>query len=221
MPVLAAIGPDFILTLCMHRRSFLDRFLGMQVAFSTTQKVPFALQFLAEISKEYKKFLTLINHETRRMVGGFEKLSNKTIADFVVFEEVLNDFLAALVPTNVALQNLLSGKLIKLYEDDHDLVEDAVIVNTQLVEFSRATLKSITNIREAYSMIATNDLNRIIKFLTSLTIILAVPTMIASLYGMNVILPFVESPHAFAGILGMIILVTIVLLVVFGKKRWL
>jgi len=89
---------------------------------------------------------------------------------------------------------------LELYEDDRDLVEDIQLENQQIVESAKANLKTIQNIRSSYTAIVTNNLNGVIKLLTSLTIILTIPTILGSLYGMNVPLPFSESPHAFSTI---------------------
>src|SRR3990172_1492160 len=126
-----------------------------------------------------------------------EKINNKDIIQFVTYESVLNDFLTALEPTNVILKNLFSGKFLKLTDQEKEWVEDLYFSNSQLIELSQANLRNIVNIREAYSTIITNNLNRVIRLLTSLTVILAVPTMIASIYGMNIDLPFDHSPNAF------------------------
>jgi magnesium transporter len=151
----------------------------------------------------------------------FQNITNEDIVRFVTFENALNDFLAALVPTSNILKDLLSGKHLKLHEKDGELVEDLFLANGQLIEICRSTLKNIFNIRNAYSTIMTNDLNRVIKLLTALTIILSVPTIIASIYGMNVVLPLAENNQAFWLIGGGTIISVFVLFLLFKKNRWL
>ncbi|KKL16870.1 hypothetical protein LCGC14_2491250, partial [marine sediment metagenome] len=90
----------------------------------------------------------------------------------------------------------------------------------QLMEMCRSNLKNIANIRDAYSTIMTNNLNNVVKLLTSLTVILMVPTLISSLYGMNVKLPFAESPIAFVGILIFTFLLSLLILAIFIRKRF-
>src|SRR4030042_71073 len=151
-----------------------------------------------------------------------EKIGNKDIVQFVNFEGVINDFLAALVPTNTILNNLLnstaSRRLLELYEEDKDLIEDLFLSNNQLIELCKANLKTIVNIREADSTIMTNNLNRVIKFFTALTIILTVPMIASSFYGMNINLPFAEHPMAFWGILITTLVVSFILLAIFFRK---
>ena len=116
---------------------------------------------------------------------------------------------------------MLSGKHFKLYEEDKDLIEDLLLSNTQLIELSQNNLRTIVNIREGYSTIMTNNLNRIIKLFTSLTVILTIPTMIASIYGMNINLPLANNPLAFIIIMTSIIIISIILLIIFIKNDWL
>lgn len=219
-PVLVAIGKDFIVTVSEKMLPPLEKFTKGEVDIFTTQKTRLFLQILSEINQAYNSTITRMNKNVRSTGIQLNKMENKTIMQFVNYERVLNDFLGALVPTNALLQKLLSGKFLTLYEKDKDLTEDLVLSNGQLVELCRTNLSSIGNIREAYSTIMTNDLNRVIKLLTSLTVIVTIPTMIASIYGMNIRLPISDSPLAFIQILGVIFSITFILLVIFIKKRW-
>lgn len=219
-PMLIVIGTDFLMTVSQRPLPFLEKFLSGRVAVTTTQKMKFFLQIVQEINSLYSKFVTAISKNVRAMSVNVERISNKDIVQFVTFEGALNDFMGALVPSNVMLSNLLSGKTLQLYEEDKDLIEDLSLHAGQLVELCKSSLKTIVNIREAYSTIVTNNLNRVIKFLTALTILLTVPTMIASLYGMNVPLPLMDSPFAFWVILGSILGISGVLLWVFSRNRW-
>ena len=221
MPVLVALGKDFLITVSQGPLPLLEKFIKGEVDFYTTQKTKLFLQLFSEINASYNVFLNNINRRVRAMSIELEKISNKDIVQFVTFEGNINDFLGALVPTHTILKNILSGKFLKLYEKDEDLTEDLFLANGQFIESCRTILKTIVNVREAYSTIITNNLNRVIKLLTALTIILTVPTIIASFYGMNVRLPFADTPLAFFGILGVAVLISVFLLVIFIKNRWL
>ncbi len=221
LPVLVAMGENFLVTISRKPLPFLSKFTEGHIDFSTTQKMKLFLQIFFEITASYSALLTGINRSVRRLRVRMEKISNKDIMQFVVFEEVINDFLAALVPTHTILKNLLSGKYLKLYEQDEDLVEDLFLSNGQLIESCKSNLKTIVNIREAYSTIMTNNLNRVIKLLTVLTIVLTIPTIVSSFYGMNVRLPYSDSPHAFWVVAGTTIVVSGGLLLLFRRNRWL
>ena len=134
---------------------------------------------------------------------------------------MLNEFLSDLIPTNSIINTLLANRNFKFTEDERDLLEDIKLSNNQLIELSKANLKTIVNIREAYSTIMTNNLNRVIKLFTSLTVLLTIPTIIASIYGMNVQLPFADQSWVFAGIIGLIILILAGLSLIFIRNEWL
>jgi magnesium transporter len=224
IPLLVALAPDFVLTISQRPLPFLKEFLQNPEKINTTQKTNLVLKIFSRINRAYENFLTDINRSVRRdsiQLEQSQKINNKDIIEFLTFERTLNDFLTALQPTATILDNLLSGKVLKLYENDKELVEDLLLNTNQLVVLCRSDLKNIVNLRESYSIIATSNLNRVIKLLTAVTVIITIPTMIASFYGMNVGLPYQESPLAFLGIVVFTITVSFVLLLVFIKNRWL
>lgn len=197
-PVLLGVADTCVYTISKKQLEFFDRFVDGRVEFHTTQKIRFMLQMLLEIDGAYARYITRINKEVRRLSAGLSgTISNREIIKFVNFETILNDLLDALVPTNTALQKLLSGKFLSLREEDKEFAEDVYLENGQLVELCRSNLRALMNIRNAYSTIMGNNLNKVIKLLTSITIVLMVPSIVFNIYGMNVPLPFQESSHAF------------------------
>jgi magnesium transporter len=219
-PVLLGVGDTFVFTISEKKMDFFDRFIEGRIDFNTTQKVRFLLCILAEVDGAYAKFITRINKEVRRLSARLSgTIENRDIILFVNFETILNDLLDALVPTNGALSKLLSGKFLSLREEDKELAEDVYLSNGQLVELCRSNLRAIMNIRTAYSTIMTNNLNRVIKLLTALTIIFMLPNIIVGAYGMNIPLPFQDSPHAFWIISLMGAVLTIGALWLFKRKE--
>lgn len=217
-PLLVAIGNDFILTLSKNECPFLNQFIEQEEDVYTTQKIKFFLEIFFAINKEYSNILIGLNKRIRSVKFRLEKIDKKDIVQFIDFERILNDFLSALVPTNAVLKNLLDGRHIESFEEDNNLIEDLFFGNSQLIEMTRATLRHAVNIRDAYTNIMTHDLNRVIKLFTALTIILTIPTMIFSFYGMNTRLPFAEFQFASEGLFLGTFLICIFLLFVFVKK---
>jgi magnesium transporter len=125
-------------------------------------------------------------------------LRPKDIAVFVEYERKLNDYLDALLPSNDAIQILLSGKALKMSIKDRDMVEDISISYQQMTNRCKSLLRTITNLRDSYRAVMDTRLNETIRLLTVITLALAIPTMLAGLYGMNVELPGHEqSPATF------------------------
>jgi magnesium transporter len=126
------------------------------------------------------------------------------------------------VPVNLLFQSLLSGRYgLSFYEDDKDLVEDLVQETRQLIESSRSSLQTIVNIREAYSNIMTSNLNRRVGILTSMTVVLTIPTIVFSLFGINVPIPGQHSFLAFWLIVGLTAAAVVGTLYWLVRARWL
>ena len=222
-PLLFVVTKSTLLTFTRERFLRLDRLIDAKVAFSTKQHVALMLRILNEIDDEYEAKLNSISRQIKEIRSRLrvEEIRNKDFVDFVTIEDVLNEFLTALVPTNAILRRLLLGRHVQLPEQDKDLVEDLQLNSEQSIEACRSTLKTIVNIREAYSTIMTNNLNRVIRLLTILTVVISIPTLITSTYGMNVALPGEQSQLAFVGIFVASLVTSLLLLFIFRVRRWL
>ena len=113
------------------------------------------------------------------------------------------------------MEKTLRGKIVKLYEEDEEILEDAITENRQAIEMAQIYSNILNGTMDAYASIISNNLNGVMKFLTSITIILAVPTMISSFWGMNVGLPLQNSPWGFA------VMVIVSILLTLGVSWWL
>jgi magnesium transporter len=219
-PLLIVYRNDTIVTISRKHLLFFDKMSSDSYELMTTQKTKLVLQIFDEINTTYNNFLMKISKTVRSTSVDIENIDNKDIIRLLKYESTLNDFMGALAPMNVILENILSGKFLQVFEQDKDLVEDLSLANTQLIELAKATLKNMVNIREVYSTIMTNNLNRVIKLLTALTIILTIPTIVSSLYGMNVKLPLADNPWAFWEILGGTAAISLLTLYIFIRKKW-
>lgn len=189
---------------------------------TTSKRAQLLLQILNEINAGYK---SRINSVAKRMWSVRSQLNkaqidNQDFIRFIDMEEDLNDFLSALEPMNTQLNHLLTGKYIKLYEDDRDLMEDLELVSHELITLADSQLKTIKNIREAYSTITANNLNKVFKLMTSITILMGIFTLITGIYSMNIALPAGHNPNAFWIILGVTAALISAVTVFFKKNRW-
>ena len=220
-PVLVAVGPNFVVTVSRHALPNLQRLVAGVV---TTQRAKLMLVILRHLVQGYEDHGKLLDRQIRavRAKLNVATVNNRDFVQFVVIEDALNSFLAELVPANLMLQTLLSGRYnLHFYEDDTDLIEDLVQTTRQLIESSRSSLRTIVNIREAYSNIMTNNLNRRVGLLTSLTVVLTLPTIVFSLWGVNVPVPGRQDPYAFAILSAVTVLAMVAVLYWLYKRRWL
>jgi magnesium transporter len=222
-PVLLAIAPKFVVSVSRHELPKFERLLASR-DIVTTQRAKLLLLLLGHLVTSYESNLKFLDRQIRgvRARLNVSTVNNRDFVQFVVIEDALNSFLAELVPANLLLQMLLSGRYtLKFYEDDEDLIEDLVQDTRQLNESSRSSLRTIVNIREAYSNIMTNNLNRRVELLTSLTVVLTLPTIVFSLFGVNVPVPGAHNQYAFALLTGLTLVVIVAVLYWLYKKRWL
>lgn len=222
-PVLLAIGPNFVATVTRHALPGLDRFVNGPTLY-TTQRVKLLLLVLRYLVQTYETNINFLNRQIRgvRARLNIMNINNRDFIHFVVIEDALNSVLAELVPENLLLQSLLAGRYgLTFHEEDKDLIEDLVQATRQLNETSRSGLRTIVNIREAYSNIMSNNLNRRVGVLTSLTVVLTIPTIVFSLFGINVPVPGAHSPLAFWIIAFLTMTTVIGVLFWLLKRRWL
>jgi magnesium transporter len=218
--MLIAVTPTAVVTVSRQHPSFIDKYIENRTPCYTTQRTKLFLLLVDAINKRYRSNLVSIRREIQKSKVNLRQIRNRDIVRLVELESSLNDFIGALVPTSSTLRTILSGSYLQLYEEDRDMIEDIQLENGQQVEAAKTGLKTIQNIRDAYTAIVTNNLNSVIKLLTALTIILTIPTVIGSLYGMNVVLPFADSPHAFFGIAFTAAAAMAVAAFVFVKRDW-
>lgn len=222
-PILIIYGQSHIFTILRNKTPVLDRLFEGVETVATTQKTKTFLQIMVAINYSYERNMYKVNKLILSLRSKLSKsdIRNEYFIEFIDIEENLNEYLTALQPQAVMYRNLLNGKFLPLYEDDKDLVEDLSLTSQELIDLIKSRLKTISNIRDAYSTIMANNLNRIFKRLTSIGIFLAVPTIIASLYGMNVVLPNENSQYAFWEIAAIIGVITTIVVYIFKKLKWL
>lgn len=196
-PLLIVSTQRQMITISPEHFPGLPYLLSSKAVFTTTRHHTLFFQLLSQIQATYYQHLNTISKRVRILTTTIEKIKNRDIVQFVTYENILHEFNSALIRINTIFTSLLYGKIVIFTEGEKDTIEDFSLENEQLIEITKESLRSIANIREAYSTIMTNNLNRVIKLFTSLTVILTIPTIIASLYGMNVALPFEKSPSAF------------------------
>lgn len=218
-PILFALGDKHIATISRDSlgrlwQPFIDR-----TNAPTTQKTKFFILMMEAIVRQYQTRVAKINREMRAATNDVRNLRARDIAVLAEYERKLNDYLDALQPTNTSIEKLLGGRLLTLYEDDHDLVEDLSIDLEQLMSRCKSLLRTITNVRDSYRAVIDTKLNETVRILTVITLALTIPTMMAGLYGMNVELPGEHWPHMFWAVIGISALSALSLSFYFLKRR--
>lgn len=218
-PILFALGQEQLITVSRDNlgrlwQPFIDRTLA-----STTQRTKFFMLMMDAVVRQYQNQVASINRQMRATTSDVQNLTSKDITTFTNYERKLNDYLDALDPTNTALQKILSGRVLQLFEDDRDVVEDLSIDIEQVISRCRSLLRTITNVRDSYRAVMDTRLNETIRILTVITVALTIPTMVAGLFGMNVEIPGDDNPLMFWEILGVTVVAALLLSYYFLRRR--
>lgn len=211
----------FVITITPTKSDIIDHILLTKLPLGTTQKSKLLFHILLRITNSFTHRIKSVRNSILEYSQTIKKVDNDTIILLTKNEEILSQDLISLVPMRNLLDTISSGRYVNLYEKDYDLLQDLMIAIKQSEDLCRVNIKSIRSLRDSYQIVFTNDVNRTIKRLTAITIIFTVPTIIASIYGMNIKLPLEKMSHAFEILISIIILSSLILLYIFARKKWL
>ena len=220
MPLgMIVVRDDFFITVSLRKNKIIESFEKRKIKnFQTYKKTRFIFQILYLNSSFYLNYLKQINKETE--IAEYilkNSMRNKELLKLLNLEKGLVYFTTSLKSNELVMEKTLRGKIVKLYEEDSEILEDAITENKQAIEMAQIYTNILNGTMDAYASIISNNLNSVMKTLTSITIILAIPTMISSFWGMNVNLPLQDSPFGF--IIMIVISVVLTLLVSWWLKR--
>ena len=220
MPLgMIVVRDDFFITVSLRKNKVIEDFEKRKIKnFQTYKKTRFIFQIFYLNSSYFLNYLKQINKETE--IAEYilkNSMKNKELLKLLSLEKGLVYFATSLKSNEIVMEKTMRGKIVKLYDDDEDILEDAIIENRQAIEMAQIYTNILNGTMDAYASIISNNLNGVMKFLTSITIVLAIPTMISSFWGMNVKLPFENSPIGF--IIMVFIAVVLTLVVTWWLKR--
>ncbi len=209
-------------TVCLQDNSILDEFVKGRVRnFHTHMKTRFAFQMLHVVSTCYLRYLKQINRKTEDIEKELHlSMKNEELFMLMELEKSLVYFMTSLKANNVVLERLLRLNYMTMHEDDQEILEDVIIENKQAVEMAEVYSTILSTMMTAVSSIITNNVNAIMKFLATVTIMLAIPTMFSGFMGMNTPVPFAEDHRGFWFIVVFSIIVVLVVGRIFWKKRY-
>lgn len=224
MPIgMIFVRDDYFITVSLKKNDIISNLTKNKLkTIVTYKKSRLLLQILYANSEMFLNLLKKINKETEIAESVLKtSMKNKELLQLLGLEKSLVYFTTSLKSNEVVMEKTMRGKIIKLYDEDEDILEDAIIENKQAIEMAKIYSDILTGTMDAYASIISNNLNGVMKFLTSITIILAIPTMIGSFWGMNVELPIQNGPYAFWIIIAICIVLAILATVWLNKKEML
>lgn len=200
LPMGIVITEDYIVTVSSHDTSIISEFFDGKVKdFFTYKQTRFVLQLLYKNAVRFLSCLRQIDRSSLRFEKEmYKSMRNKEMIELIRIEKSLVYFSTSLKANEIVLEKLMRQEFFKRYPDDEDLLEDVIIENKQAIEMCNIYSNVLSATMEALSSLISNNLNIVMKALTSITLVISIPTLVASLWGMNVGgIPLSVNPHGF------------------------
>ena len=227
IPLGILLSDQIITTVCSVDTPVLADFAALRVRdFSTRKKMRFVYQILYRAATVYQQELRLIDRrrqEIEKNLAG-SSTQDSDLIELHALESTLVYFATSLRANSTVLDRLTRYKRLEQYPDDMELLDDVIVEIRQAIEMTSIYRDDIKGTRELFSAVLDNRLNNTMKWLTSVTLIMAVPTVVSGLYGMNVNLegmPFAENPFGFGIVCGLILAICISAAWILHKKHML
>ena len=217
------IRDDYIITIS-KKNDILEEFKLEKVKeFYTFKKSRFAIQILYRVATAYLRHLRVIDDEIEKCEENmFKATKNKDLSKLLSIEKSLVYIVTSLQSNRSVLEKMLKGSVILLYDEDKELLEDAIIENDQAIEMAHLYREILSSTTDSYGTIISNNLNTIMKFLAGITIVISVPTMVASFMGMNVPLGNLETnPYAFLILIIVSTIASLIVAIILHRKNML
>jgi len=213
---------DLILTICSKPNLITRAFIEGRVRnFYTSLRERFVMQLFLNSSTMYLKYLKEINHKSNDIQQFLQKSTrNRELFDLLNLEKSMVYFSTSLKANELMMFRLQKINLPEMTRElEKELIEDVIIETKQAIEMANIYSNILGNMMAAHSSIISNNLNITIRYLTAVTIILSLPILVASIYGMNVPLPFQDTPHAFWIVTLFAVLLSFIGVIFFRKKN--
>ena len=223
IPLGIILTQENIITVCTEETPILTQFVNKRVRdFSTKKKMRFIYQILFRTAASYQSTLRIIDKqrtEIEEEIG--DMTEDKDLFQLHELESTLVYFATSLRANAVVLERLTRYKRLEQFPEDMELLEDVIVENQQAVEMTTIYKDILIGTRELLSAVLNNRLNNVMKYLTTITLVMAVPTVVSGLFGMNVPVPLANKAFGFASIAICTFIVCIIVLILLKRKRML
>ncbi|RZN50424.1 magnesium transporter CorA family protein [archaeon] len=222
LPLGIIICESTIITVTVKQNDIVDKIVAGRIKnINTAKKSRFVLQIFYHTALTYLDYLKRINVRLAAIQSELHKsMKNEELIKLLNLEKSLVFFTTALRANELMVERLQRSVFRHVYPEDEDILEDVIIENRQAIEMANIYTNILSGTMDAYASVISNNLNIVMKFLTSVTIILTLPMIVASLYGMNVALPFQNSENAFLYVLFISGVLSLIGVFILQMKRW-
>jgi len=212
---------DVIITVSTRESTVITDFTEERIrGFWTFKRTRFLLQILQRTASRYLTYLKQIDKSSQFVQKRLEKdMRNQELLQMMKLEKSLVFFSTSLKGNEMVMERMLRTELLRKYPEDSELLEDVIIENKQAMEMCSIYRNIISSTMDAFASIISNNLNIVMKILTSLTVVLSIPTLFASLWGMNVGVPFQNNPYGFWIVIAITVVASLAAFTVLWRKK--
>lgn len=228
LPLGIIVTPDYFVTVCQENNEVLQSFTESRYKyFSTYKRTRFLFQLLYHSALLFLKDLRQMTRKSDTIEQDLRKsMKNQELFQLLDLQKGLTYYSMSLRSNRVVVERLLRlcsntqvNHLIKFREEDEDLLDDVRVEYDQAIEMAQIQTDVLAGMMDAFASVISNNLNMVMKFLATVTIVMAIPTMIASFFGMNVPVPWSGHPFGFYIVCLLTLALTIVTIALLWKKR--
>lgn len=222
IPLGIILTDKYILTISKKENEIIKEFSkGRTRDLSTAKRFRFVLRVLLAAASKYLNYLREIQKVVDLLEDQLQQSTrNREVLELLKYQKSLTYFITALKSNELMMERLSRSQLLKTYPEDEDLLDDVLTENQQAIEMTNITSNILSSMMDAFASIISNNLNSVMKLLAAITIVLSLPTLVASLFGMNVHLPFENNPMAFVLILLISLGISLTAAFVFYQRDW-
>jgi len=221
IPMGIIVVDDVIITVATRESPIINDFTEERIrGFWTYKRTRFILQLLNRNASRYLSYLKQIDKASTFVQKRLqESLRNRELLQMMQLEKSLVYFSTSLKGNEMVLEKMMRMDMLRKYPEDADLLEDVIVENKQAIEMCAIYRDIMSGTMDAYASIISNNLNIVMKILTSLTVILSIPTLFAAYWGMNTPVPFQDNVWGFWAVVGMSIIAALAAFIVLWKKK--
>ena len=225
IPMAIITTKDVLITVCLEETPILTAFMDGRVRdFHTFMKTRFILQILYKNATQYLQYLRIIDKKSEVIERKLhQSQKNEELIELLELEKSLVYFTTSLRSNEVVLEKLLKSEKIKKYPEDTDLLEDVIVENKQAIEMANIYSGILSGTMDAFASVISNNLNDVMKILSVITIVMSIPTIVFSAYGMNLNpsgMPFSSIQWGFLIVILLSIVASIVAAIFLSKKKY-
>jgi magnesium transporter len=222
LPIGIIFTQNVLITVSLNESDVIQEFFTGKVKhFSTDQQTRFVLLLFLRSTLVFMRYLKEINKMTTTVERSLYKaLKNEQLIRLLMLEKSLVFFVTSLRSNALMMEKFNTTSCMKMSEEDRDLFEDLIIENKQAIEMANIYSSILSDMMDAFASVISNNLNVVLKLLTTVTIILMIPTLVASIYGMNVELPYQHTPYAFLVTVAISLALSAVGIIIFWRKEF-